>query len=433
MVRFIQKLSIRWTIILYVASIIATSLLFILCIYLHQWLLLVMDVIVMAYVSNRLIKYTQRADAMTTQLLSSLLNDDTSARLHPKTKREEVLTTNLDRIRDIIIHNKEEISRNELFFRAVFDHVNTGILIFDTNGAVRMINPAMLRILNRPVLKYIKQLNSDYPKFISLLTESINSDNQPITIGKNCYIMKITAMSTSSDSYKIATLEDIDSTMANRDMDAWTKFSSVTMHELTNALTPIESIMKSLIDETDDTAMIHNRLTTVQSTTTYLRNFVEGLRSITRLPQPRFSLFYLHPFINRAVTLVCHIHGFPQENIHINQNDKSLMLHSDESLMAQVMTNILKNFIEALADTKNPQINITVTCKDDESIEIDMDNNGPEIPYDVADNIFIPFFTTKKEGSGIGLPLSRQLVRLCGGTLKLTSASPHPSFRITIR
>lgn len=433
MTHLIKKLSIQWTIVLYVAAIIMTSFLLILCIHMRQWLLLVIDVILMAYATNRLIKYTQRADVMTTQLLSSLLNDDTSSRLQPKTKREEVLTANLDRIREIIIHNKEEISRNELFFRAVFDHVDTGILIFDINGAVRMINPAMLRILNRHVLKYIKQLNSDYPNFTSLLTKSGNLDNHPITIGKNCYVMKITSMSTSSDSYKIATLEDIDSTVINRDMDAWTKFSSVTMHELTNALTPIESITKSLLEETDDTGRIHNRLATVRSTTTYLRNFVEGLRSITRLPQPRFSLFYLHPFINRAVTLACHIHGFPQENIHLNQHDKTLMLYSDESLMAQVMTNILKNFIEALADTDNPQINITVTCKDDESIEIDLDNNGPEIPEDVADNIFIPFFTTKKEGSGIGLPLSRQLVRLCGGTLKLTSATPHPSFRITIK
>ncbi len=433
MTHLIKKLSIQWTIVLYVAAIIMTSFLLILCIHMRQWLLLVIDVILMAYATNRLIKYTQRADVMTTQLLSSLLNDDTSSRLQPKTKREEVLTANLDRIREIIIHNKEEISRNELFFRAVFDHVDTGILIFDINGAVRMTNPAMLRILNRHVLKYIKQLNSDYPNFTSLLTKSGNLDNHPITLGKNCYVMKITSMSTSSDSYKIATLEDIDSTVINRDMDAWTKFSSVTMHELTNALTPIESITKSLLEETDDTGRIHNRLATVQSTTTYLRNFVEGLRSITRLPQPRFSLFYLHPFINRAVTLACHIHGFPQENIHLNQHDKTLMLYSDESLMAQVMTNILKNFIEALADTDNPQINITVTCKDDESIEINLDNNGPEIPEDVADNIFIPFFTTKKEGSGIGLPLSRQLVRLCGGTLKLTSATPHPSFRITIK
>lgn len=433
MTHLIKKLSIQWTIVLYVAAIIMTSFLLILCIHMRQWLLLVIDVILMAYATNRLIKYTQRADVMTTQLLSSLLNDDTSSRLQPKTKREEVLTANLDRIREIIIHNKEEISRNELFFRAVFDHVDTGILIFDINGAVRMTNPAMLRILNRHVLKYIKQLNSDYPNFTSLLTKSGNLDNHPITLGKNCYVMKITSMSTSSDSYKIATLEDIDSTVINRDMDAWTKFSSVTMHELTNALTPIESITKSLLEETDDTGRIHNRLATVRSTTTYLRNFVEGLRSITRLPQPRFSLFYLHPFINRAVTLACHIHGFPQENIHLNQHDKTLMLYSDESLMAQVMTNILKNFIEALADTDNPQINITVTCKDDESIEINLDNNGPEIPEDVADNIFIPFFTTKKEGSGIGLPLSRQLVRLCGGTLKLTSATPHPSFLITIK
>ncbi len=434
MAHITKKLSAKWTITLYVAALVAACSLLTLLIEHRQWLLLAADCMVITGIAVNLVRYTRKADMMTSQLLDSLLNNDTSARLHPSNKREEMLTSHLDRIRQIILHNKEEISRNELFFRAVFDHVNTGIMIYDSHGAAKMTNPAMLKILNRYVIKHITQLHHDYPKLCALLTESDSIDNQPVTIGKKCYAMKITSMATPSDSYRIVTLEDIDSTIIDRDMDAWAKFSSVTMHELMNALTPIESIMKSITeDKPSDISVIRTKLATVQSTTTYLRNFVEGLRSITRLPQPRFALFYIHPFINRAVTLACHIHRFPEKNIHLRQSDKSLMLYTDESLMAQVMTNILKNFIEALSSTENPAIEISVTCKDDESIEIELTNNGPEIPDEVADNIFIPFFTTKKHGSGIGLPLSRQLVRLCGGSLKLTKASPHPAFLITIK
>lgn len=434
MAHLTKILSAKWAIAVYVSVLAVTCLILPLLIQSRQWILLAADCAIIVYVTRCLIRYTQRADMMTSQLLESLRNDDTSSRITPTGKREQALASNLDIIRNIILQNKEDISRNELFFRTVFNNVNTGILIFDNQGAVKMINPSMLKAIRRPVLKHIKQLSQEHQRLITLLSESTALDNTPITIGEKCYVIKITSMNTSSESYKIATLEDIDTTIMDRDMDAWAKFSSVTMHELMNALTPIESIMRSIMEEQiSDIDVIQSRLATVRSTTVYLRNFVEGLRSITRLPKPRFSLFQLHPFINRAITLACHIHNFPESHIHLNQKDTSLMVYSDESLMAQVMTNILKNFIEALSDTEKPEITITVNYKEDESIEIELTNNGPAIPEEVVNNIFIPFFTTKKEGSGIGLPLSRQLVRLCGGNLKLKKASPHPSFLITLK
>ena len=176
-------------------------------------------------------------------------------------------------------------------------------------------------------------------------------------------------------------------------------------------------------------------LETIHKTSQELLSFVNNYRRFTHVPQPQPSLFYVEPFLNRMAMLCNH-------EVSIKVSPKDLLVYADESLIAHVVTNLLKNAVEAIkekestevSEDKHAFIRIKAYANDQEAIVIDVTNNAGIIPDDIAAHIFIPFFTTKKEGSGIGLSLSRQIMRVSGGTLSLhqEKEADTTTFRIVI-
>ena len=146
--------------------------------------------------------------------------------------------------------------------------------------------------------------------------------------------------------------------------------------------------------------------------------FVDSFRAVTRIPAPQKAPFYLSELVSEALTLT------QREGVEIEVNiePEDTMLYADRALMSQVMVNLLKNAVEALSEQENlaeRKITIHSTIDAEERIQIEITNNGSVIPVEVAENIFTPFFTTKTDGSGIGLAVSRQILRLHGGSLRL--------------
>ena len=214
--------------------------------------------------------------------------------------------------------------------------------------------------------------------------------------------------------------------LERNEMEAWQKLIRVLTHEIMNAVTPITSLSDTLLGLTEAQASkeeIRNGLQTISSTGKGLLSFVESYRKFTRIPTPEPSLFYVKSFIGRMVELARHQHPDVRVTFHTDIAPSDLILYADENLVSQVVINLLKNAMQAIESDKDTDkeghINIRAYCNEAEAILIEISNNGPAIPNDIAEHIFIPFFTTKEGGSGIGLSISRQIMRLSGGNLSL--------------
>lgn len=239
-------------------------------------------------------------------------------------------------------------------------------------------------------------------------------------------IYRVSDITVRKEHLRILALNDINNELDEKEIDSWIRLTRVLTHEIMNAVTPITSLSDTLLGLTEAQASkeeIRNGLQTISSTGKGLLSFVESYRKFTRIPTPEPSLFYVKSFIERMVELARHQHPDVRVTFHTDIAPSDLILYADENLVSQVVINLLKNAIQAIESDKNTDkeghINIRAYCNEAEAILIEISNNGPAIPNDIAEHIFIPFFTTKEGGSGIGLSISRQIMRLSGGNLSL--------------
>ena len=162
---------------------------------------------------------------------------------------------------------------------------------------------------------------------------------------------------------------------------------------------------------------MHSGLQTIHDTSKRLLSFVDSFRQVTRLPTPQKAPFYLLELVNEAASL----NDLHDEQFETDIEPVDTMLYADRMLMSQVMVNLIKNAREATAQLGAARrIRVRSFIDENERVNIEVSDNGAPIPPEIAENIFTPFFSTKKEGSGIGLAVSRQIVHMHGGTLRLT-------------
>ena len=244
---------------------------------------------------------------------------------------------------------------------------------------------------------------------------------------------------------RIIALSDVSHELSNQEVDSWIKLIRVLTHEIMNTITPVTSLSETLLTRVTEDKDLKQGLETIHKTGTELLAFVNNYRRFTHVPQPQPALFYVEPFLERMALLCNH-------DVEIEVSPKDLLVYADESLLSHVVTNLLKNAVEAFKEkeredkqecrsadlqsvaSKKAFIRLKAYANAQESIIIDVSNNAGLIPEDVASHIFIPFFTTKPEGSGIGLSLSRQIMRVSGGSLSLhqDKAQGITTFRIII-
>ena len=188
-----------------------------------------------------------------------------------------------------------------------------------------------------------------------------------------------------------------------------------------NSLTPVTSLSETLLtlSGAQKDEELRQGLETIHTTGKGLMNFVMSYRKLTRLPSPELALFDVRPFLERMVQLAGHQHPSPHIRIELKEVQEDLMVYADEYMLTQVVTNLLKNAVQAIGDAPDGKIYLRAYCDELENVHIEISNNGPKIPTEVAEQIFVPFFTTKADGSGIGLSLSKQIMRLQGGFISL--------------
>ena len=339
-------------------------------------------------------------------------------------KNDRILHQSLNRIKAFLQHTREEQMEREKYYEKILNMVDAGIMVVDSHDNVLQHNQAALRLLDTDVLTHLNQVREK-------LKDEHLSKHETATMIKDKPV-------------RIIAISDVSHELSNQEIDSWIKLIRVLTHEIMNTITPVTSLSETLLKELEESESLRIGLETIHKTGTELLSFVNNYRRFTHVPQPQPSLLYVEPFLQRMALLCNH-------EVSIEVAPKDLIVYADESLIAHVVTNLLKNATEAIKEhsenfstgtdkskdctfAQNPYIQIKAYANEQEAIIIDVINNAGLIPDDIAAHIFIPFFTTKKEGSGIGLSLSRQIMRVSGGTLSLHQDKEEntTTFRIVI-
>ena len=316
----------------------------------------------------------------------------------------------------------------ERYYEQIINAVSTGIMVVDERGSVLQHNDAALR-----------QLGVEMLTFESQVKDKLASED---------FSLRETTAMLNGKKVRIIAFSDIRNELSSRELESWTKLIRVLTHEIMNNVAPIVSLSEQMLallhhdgemSHTDKDSDMHEALSVINSTGKQLLHFVDTYRQLTLIPQPKPNLFYVKPFLERMVAITkasapLSTEGQNKLRTEIRmglspseEKEEGLLLYADESLIAHVVTNLLKNAVEAGATS----ISISAYTTPDDSIFIDISNNGKPIPADEAQQIFVPFFTTKPTGSGIGLSISRQIMKQSGGSIELiTSDSTATLFRL---
>ena len=328
-------------------------------------------------------------------------------------EEQQQLNRSLNRINALLAQTKMDYQKQEHFYRSLLEKVPNGIIAWNNSKKIIFVNNTALTLLNIESLTLYSQLenilqNEKNRKRLSLSQSQMKLQDETITL---------------------LSIQDIDDRLNENESESWSKLSHVLTHEIMNSVTPITSLSDTLLSMVEDKdEEISHGLQTISATGKGLLAFVESYRKFTRIPTPEPSLFYLKAFIERMVELARHQNPCDHITFHTKIDPADLILHADENLISQVVINLLKNAIQAIGDQPDGQIDIQVYCNETEEVLIEIKNNGPVIPPEIAEHIFIPFFTTKEGGSGIGLSISRQIMRLSGGSLTLLPDNKETKF-----
>ena len=389
----------------------------------------------------RLYRHYRRNIKKVTFLFDAIDNGDFSFNFptEKRFKEDKILHQSLNRIKLFLQHTREEQMEREKYYEQILNAVDTGILVVDSHDNILQHNQAALQLLDTDVLTHMNQVKGKL---------------------KDEHLAKHETQAMLKDKHvRIIALSDVSHELSNQEVDSWIKLIRVLTHEIMNTITPVTSLSETLLTRVTEDKDLKQGLETIHKTGTELLAFVNNYRRFTHVPQPQPALFYVEPFLERMALLCNH-------EVEIEVSPKDLLVYADESLLSHVVTNLLKNAVEAFkekgklsaernkqdgneqgrnkqecrsadlqsAASKKAFIRLQAYANAQESIIIDVSNNAGLIPEDVASHIFIPFFTTKPEGSGIGLSLSRQIMRVTGGSLSLhqDKAQGITTFRIII-
>ena len=410
-------------IILNIIFLIAMSVATCLCVVYEKMMFLLVCLPLLTLSVFRLISVYKGIIGRISFIIRAVKNDDYSFRFTENPNRTENVLVNsaLNEIKDVMDEKKRLIREDEKNFELIMECANIGIMLLMENGTVVHANSKALGIFSLQMISHISFLKSQSEELVNVLQDIKPSEQHVVRynteIAEVNLVLSCASINYKGKNLRVVTIGDIAKELDNQEVKVWENLTRILTHEIMNSLAPITSISNTLIDNIDDSEKIGEGLEVIHSTSERLMNFVNSFRQVTRVPMPQKSPFYLKEIIDNVISLV----DFQNIKLEVDINPIDIMLYADKSQMSQVLLNILKNAIESCdSDDKLYNIEIKAFIDNEERIHIELSNNAGKISDEIAENIFTPFFTTKRDGSGIGLAVSRQIIRLHGGTLLLS-------------
>lgn len=372
----------------------------------------------------RIIRLYGESIRRVTFMFNAIDNDDLTFRFRDDEAEADnrMLNTALNRIKEIIVRAKLRAEERERYYQLIMECARTGLVTVNDAGSVYQANGEALRIFGLPRMTHIRQTETSMPEACRALQE--------IRTGQRLHVKEMTEAGEVNLSLtcaeimldqkrlRVIAVSDIDDYLAQTQIESWSKLTRILTHEIMNSLAPITSLSDTLLHLGRPLdADVAQGLETISATSRRLTAFVETFRRFTRIPEPQKAPVEVRGLLERAAALV----ATPQVGITVDVQPAEMLVYADEGLVSQVVVNLLKNAREAVAAQPDARIDVRARIDEGENIRIDVTDNGKAIPAAVTENIFTPFFTTKADGSGIGLSVSRRIMQLHNGSLRLTS------------
>ncbi|MBQ7553943.1 MAG: PAS domain-containing protein [Bacteroidaceae bacterium] len=361
-------------------------------------------------------------------MLEAIRNNDYSFRLPTvyHSDNEQVLQDTINQFGNLMNEQKQQMVQREKFYEHIMASVSSGIIVLSDNDFVQQANPAAAKLLGLPVVSTLHQLERYDTEAVNLLRNLQPGERSQLHFltekGEANLSVACVRTQLNNKSVRILVLNDIRNELDEKELDSWIKLTRVLTHEIMNSIAPISSISDTFMHRQDvQDGPLYEGIRAIHETSSGLIGFVDSYRKFSALQKPQPEAFYIHEILQQ-------IKGLDMIPPHIDFNVKvepqELMLFADPNLVRQMLINLLKNAVQAIGDATG-KIRIHAYTAANEHVYISISNNGPAIPNDVAEQIFVPFFSTKKEGSGIGLSLSRQIMKLSGGTITLLKSGTN--------
>ena len=324
------------------------------------------------------------------------------------------------------------------YLQNIIEHVRVALLCYGDEGKVELMNKAAKDLLDRPYMSNISILDRVNPKLLDAII-NINTGERKLVkavVGEELLNIAVqaTEFKLQEKHYKLVSLQDIRTELDEKEIDTWQKLIRVLTHEIMNSVTPIISLTKvistlmtdeheqrkqlnSLTEEEADDIL--DSVRTIESRSKGLLHFVHAYRNLTKIQKPNFREMKVNELIERVIKLMNPELAKRNISCIYTHPTQEISVHADIELIEQVLINLVKNAMEALEGSENPKIEFIISRTSDQRVIIQVKDNGAGIDPEYLDKIFIPFFTTKKKGSGIGLSLSRQIMRMHKGSINL--------------
>ena len=358
-------------------------------------------------------------------ILDALEDKELNFRFDERRLRGRKFNRTLNRLRNIFDKERHEIIEQEKYFGLMLDHVKTGIAVVEKDGRVTYCNNTALNLLGIATFGHIRQLravsDSLYESFQTIADGSEERASYYNESGKMTVSLTASEATIGKETVRIIAFNDISSEIAENEQQSWSKLIRVLTHEIMNTITPIASLSDTLLDFDDTSGEIKNGLTTISESSKGLIKFVDSYRNLTRVAPPVRKAFYFRELAERVISLTREQAVMDGAVCKYEELSEDIILYADEGQITQILINLVKNAIQA--DAKH--IEISAEINPSEHIIINVTNDGSPISRESQDEIFVPFYTTKQEGTGIGLSLSRQIMRMHNGTLSLTRSDEN--------
>ena len=334
------------------------------------------------------------------------------------------LNKSLNRLRSIFEAEKSDIRERERYFGIMLDHVQSGVIVID-GDKIDYSNVIARGFLGMSDISSLRQIERISPELANAFRSASEAESRASLVSERGTVQFSISACTArlhGKDVSIVTFNDITLEMENNESESWTRLIRVLTHEIMNTVTPIASLSSALSQNLDayDTEDVRSALGTISSSSEGLISFVQSYRSLTHIAAPIRKAFYLRDLVNDSETIAQA--NWPSAKVSYHELSEDIILYADYGQISQVMNNLIKNAVQAGAS----DIDITASIDKRERTVINVANNGEPISETGREQIFVPFYTTKgASGTGVGLSLCRQIIRLNGGTINLTSSTPE--------
>lgn len=346
------------------------------------------------------------------------------------------LNTAFNEVLEAFRKARSEKEEHLQYLNTVVQQVRTGILSFDGDGNIQLMNANAKRFLSLTSLNNIRDLIPVNAKLFHAINSVEPGKSELYKGSKEMHLtIQATELRIRGKDVKLVTIQNIQPELQKQELEAWQNLTRVLRHEIMNSITPISSLtstLREILDEDMTKANGHYELkdegaddlreglVTIENRSKGLIKFIDAYREYTSLPKPVIKTVRLKDLIDKVASLMKT--ELKKTHIHFTAKCDSeyITIQADYEMIEQVVINLMKNAIEALDETENPSLEL-IGGYDENSVKIEVIDNGPGIIKEAIEHIFVPFYTTKRHGSGIGLSLSRQIMQMHNGSLTVVS------------